>query len=110
MRAMIQCIHENNQENLSFPSKEKELQALCDSLGISNSAKTEISIGTVHNDERMTTLLSGKTVNLDELNFLIKRLDSFDQNELTTFFAAAYAEKAETMTELKLTQPIEYRR
>ncbi|WP_312645154.1 antirestriction protein ArdA [Hydrogenoanaerobacterium sp.] len=100
MRAMIQCIHENNHRNLTFPSKEKELQILCDSLGISNTAKTEIKIGTVHNDERMTTLLSGKTVNLDELNFLTKRLDSFDQNELTTFFAVAYAEKTEIMSEL----------
>jgi hypothetical protein len=48
----------------------------------------------------LSTLLSDKTVNLDELNFLMKRLDSFDQKELATFYAAAYAEKAETMTEL----------
>ncbi len=100
MRAMIQCIHENNHQNLTFPSKEKELQILCDSLGVSNMAKIKIKIGTVHNDEKMTALLSGKTVNLDELNFLTKRLDSFDQNELTTFFAVAYAEKAKTMPEL----------
>lgn len=97
---MIQCIHENNHQNLAFPSKEKELQILCDSLGIANTAKTEITIGTVHNDEKMTALLSGKTVNLDELNFLTKRLDSFDKNELTTFFAVAYAEKTEIMSEL----------
>ena len=73
---------------------------LCDSLGITNTAKTEIKIGTVHNDESLSALLSNKTVNIDELNFLIKRLDSFDQNELATFYAAAHAEKAETMTEL----------
>lgn len=62
--------------------------------------KTEAEIGTVHNDERLPTLLSHQTVNLDELNFLMKRLDSFNQNELAIFFAAAYAEKAETMIEL----------
>ena len=100
MRAMIQCIHENKYQNLTFPSKEKELNILCDSLGVVNTAKTEVEIGTVHNDERLSTLLSHQTVNLDELNFLMKRLDSFNQNELATFFAAAYAEKAETMTEL----------
>ena len=100
MRAMIQCMHENNYQNLTFPSKEKELQILCDSLGVANTAKTEIKIGTVHNDERLSALLSHQTVNLDELNFLMKRLDSFDQNELATFYATAYAEKAETMTEL----------
>ena len=97
---MIQCIHENNHRNLTFPSKEKELQILCDSLGIANTAKTEITIGTVHNDEKMTALLSGKMVNLDELNFLTKRLDSFDQNEHTTFFAVSYAERSKTMSEL----------
>jgi len=100
MRAMIQCMHENNHQNLTFPGKEKELQILCDCLGIANTAKTEIKIGTVHNDERLSALLSDQTVKLDELNFLMKRLDSFDQNEIATFYAAAYAEKAETITEL----------
>lgn len=100
MRAMIRCMHENNYQNLAFPSKEKELQILCDSLGVANTTKTEIKIGSVHNNERLSTLLSDKTVTLDELNFLMKRLDSFDQKELATFYAAAYAEKAETMTEL----------
>lgn len=100
MRAMIHCIHENKYQNLTFPSKEKELNILCDSLCVVNTAKTEVEIGTVHNDERLSTLLSHQTVNFDELNFLMKRLDSFNQNELATFFAAAYAEKAETMTEL----------
>ena len=48
MRAMIQCMHENNYQNLAFPSKEKELQILCDSLGVANTTKTEIKIGSVH--------------------------------------------------------------
>jgi len=100
MRAMIQCMHENNYYNLTFHSKEKELQVLCDGLGIANTAKTEIKIGNVHNDERLSALLLEQTVNLDQLNFLMKRLDSFDQKELATFYAAAYAEKAKTMTEL----------
>ena len=85
MRAMIQCMHENNYQNLTFPSKEKELQILCDSLGIGNTAKTVITVRNVHNDEKLSNLLSGKTVNIDELNFLMKRLDSFDQKELVTF-------------------------
>ncbi len=80
MRAMIQVMHENNYHNLTFPSKEKELLILCYSLGVANTAKTEVEISTVHNDERLSALLSHQTVNLDELNFLMKRLDSFDQN------------------------------
>ncbi|WP_326907640.1 hypothetical protein [Sedimentibacter sp. MB31-C6] len=96
MRTMIQCMHESNYYNLAFPSKEKELQVLCDSLGIANTAKTEIKISAVHNDERLSALLFEQTVNLDQLNFLMKRLDSFDQKELATFYAAAYAEKTKT--------------
>ena len=74
---MIQCVYENNYRNLGFPSKEKELHLLRDSLGIANTAKTEIQMGTVYNDEKTTALLSDKTVNLDELNFFAKRLDGY---------------------------------
>ncbi len=93
MRAMIQCMHENKYQNLTFPSKEKELQILCDSLGIGNNTKTEITVRNVHNDEKLSTLLSDKTVNLDELNLQVKRLDSFNQNELAICTAAACTEK-----------------
>lgn len=85
MRAMIQCMHENNYQNITFPSGEKELQVLCDSLGIGNSAKTVIKIGTVHNDETLSTLLFDKTVNLDELNFLMKRLTASTKRSLPPF-------------------------
>ncbi|GEM_PF-6434782 len=106
MRAIIECIYKSNYQNSSFPSKEKELQILCDSLGIANTSKTEIKIGKVHNDEKMTALLSGKTVNLDELNFLAKRLDSFDANKLTTFYAVAYAESLKGLINLPLTPTV----
>jgi len=60
MRAMIQCMHENNYQNLTFPIKEKELQILCDSLVIANTTETVIKIGNIHNDERLSALLSDK--------------------------------------------------
>lgn len=100
MRTMLQFIHGENYRNHAFPSREKELQILCDSLEIPNTAETRLQIATAYDDERMNTLFSGKTVNLDKLNFLAKRLDSFDANELTTFYAAASAEKLEDMDSL----------
>lgn len=100
MRTMFQFIYGENYSNHAFPSGEKELQILCDSLDIPNTAETQLQIATAYDNERMNTLFSGKTVNLDKLNFLAKRLDSFDANELTTFYAAASAEKLEDMDSL----------
>lgn len=100
MRVMIQCIHEGNYRNLAFPCQEKELQILCDSFEIVNTAETETTIGTVHNDERLAVLLTGKTVNLDELNYLMKRLDSFDDGEMNTFCAAAEGLKLSTLKDM----------
>ncbi|MFV0239255.1 MAG: antirestriction protein ArdA [Lacrimispora sphenoides] len=100
MQTMLQFIHGENYRNHAFPSEEKELQILCDSFDIPNTVETQLQIVTAYNDERMNALLSGKTVNLDKLNFLIKRLDSFDANELTTFYATTSAEKMEDMNSL----------
>ncbi|WP_066460132.1 peptidoglycan DD-metalloendopeptidase family protein [Anaerotruncus rubiinfantis] len=100
MRVMMQCIRENNHSNLRFPCTEKELQILCDSLGVRNTAKTEVHIDIVHDDARLAALLSGKTVNLDELNYFMKRMDSFDEGERNTFHAAAAGQKLSTLREM----------
>jgi hypothetical protein len=50
-------------------------------------------------DENLSKLLRGKACNIDELDFLTKRLDSFDSRELLTYYAAIAANKAETMAE-----------
>jgi hypothetical protein len=100
MRTMLQFIYGDNYRNHAFPSGEKELQILCDSLDIPNTTETQLQIAIAYDNERLNALLTGKTMNLDKLNFLAKRLDSFDANELTTFYAAASAEKLEDMDSL----------
>lgn len=35
-------------------------------------------------DERFSNILADKNVNIDELNYLMKRLDSFDSREMET--------------------------
>ena len=54
----------------------------------------------VYLDDRADALLKDKTVNLDKLNYLAKRLDSFDAKELTTFYAVADGEKLENIDSL----------
>lgn len=100
MRVMMQCIHETHRGNLILPCTEKELQIFCDSLEVSNTAKTEVNIGAVYNDAKMEALLSGKTVNLNELNYFMKRLDSFDEGEWNTFRAVAAGRKLSTLRDM----------
>lgn len=90
---MIQLNHRENDRNLSLPCTEKELQIFCDSLGTPNDADTKIRVGHSHNNPKVDELLAGKEVRLDELNYLMKRLDSFDEGEMNTFCAAASGQK-----------------
>ena len=46
------------------------------------------------------SMLSAKDINLDELNFLAKRLDSFTDDELEQFYVASEHENIKTLKEL----------
>src|SRR5699024_533394 len=48
----------------------------------------------------MNEVLKGKECNVDELNFLFKRMDSFDTKERKKFLASAFAKKPKTIAEL----------
>jgi hypothetical protein len=51
-----------------------------------------------HPDE--LSLLEGKDVNLDELNYLSKQLDSFTEDELMQFFVALEYQKADNLKDM----------
>ena len=46
---------------------------------------------------KQLSALNGSAVNLDELNYLAKRLDSFDEGEIQQFYVALDHEKARTL-------------
>lgn len=100
MRTMIQLNHGENYRNLSLPCTEKELQIFCDSLGVPNDAVTQIHVDHSHNNPQVDDLLAGKEVRLDELNFLMKRLDSFDEGEMNTFYATARGQKLSSLKDM----------
>ncbi|MFV0516526.1 MAG: antirestriction protein ArdA [Aminipila sp.] len=83
-----------------IPCNEEEIDKLCEDLDISNNSQTSITVDSVYMDDRANVLLGGKTVNLDKLNYLAKRLDSFGKSELTTFYAVAYGEKLDDIDSL----------
>lgn len=83
----------NDLTGLELPCSEEQIDKLCEVLGIPNNSQAVITVDSVYMDDRANGLLQNQTYNLDKLNYLAKRLDSFDKNELTTFYAVAYNEK-----------------
>ena len=70
--------------NVIFPCSEAEYQATCEELALKD------NYAFVRDVVAPKTLAFKKDtfVNLDEINYLAKRMDSFDQKELFSFFAA----------------------
>lgn len=91
---------QNSTTGFTIPCTEKQIDKLCEVLGIPNNSQTVITVDSVYMDDRANSLLKDKTVNLDKLNYLAKRLDSFDAKEMTTFYAVAYGEKLDNIDSL----------
>lgn len=98
MRIVIKNPISDKTENLWFPCNREDLEQACERMGIPISSG-ENCLVVDSSDENLSKLLRGKACNIDELDFLTKRLDSFDSRELLTFYAAIAANKAETMAE-----------
>lgn len=90
----------NGMTGLKLPCREEKLVEFCKNLDVLNNSNTEVTVDYVYLNDRANELLSGRTYNLDKLNYLAKRLDSFDKSELTTFYAVAYSEKTESIDSL----------
>lgn len=85
---------------LELPCREERIAEFCKAVGIPNTSATEVAVEGVYPSDRANILLKDKTFNLDKLNYLAKRLDSFDGNEMTTFYAVAYGEKLDNIDSL----------
>ncbi len=91
----------NEREDLLWlPCEERVLQNFCNKMDIPNTAKTEIEVIEVYNDEKLSEILSNKSVKLDELNFFFKFHEGMSDRERQIFYAVADAKKPETMKEL----------
>jgi len=84
----------------NFPYDESEISNVYNQLDIEISAAHNCYIEEVVYDSDMNEVLKGKECNIDELNFLFKRMDSFDTKERKIFFASAFTENPETIAEL----------
>lgn len=70
--------------NVKFPCTESEYQAACREL----ESKDNYAFVKDVVEPKVLAFKKDTFVNLDEINYLAKRMDSFDQKELFSFFAA----------------------
>lgn len=70
--------------NVKFPCAESEYQAACRELELKDNYAFVRDVV----EPKALSLKKDTFVNLDEINYLAKKMDSFDQKELFSFFAA----------------------
>lgn len=97
-------IKKSNGENektrtIWFPIEEENLDKICSELGIEMTTASNCYIENSM-DRNFLNILHDKNCNIDELNYLMKRLDGFSQKEIERFYAASFAENPKTMAEL----------
>ena len=85
----IELVLQNDgvKRNVIFPCTESEYQTTCKELELKDNYAFVRDVV----EPKALALKKDTFVNLDEINYLAKRMDSFDQKELFSFFAAVEA-------------------
>lgn len=74
-------------KRIRFPCEEEKLYEISKELGIEMTTKASCLIVN-SSSEDFLKILEDKHCNIDELNYLMKRMDSFNQKERKEFYAA----------------------
>ncbi|MBU5310482.1 antirestriction protein ArdA [Tissierella carlieri] len=101
MNITIKKLNRENEKTRTiwFPIEEENLDRICNELGIEMTTASNCYIENSM-DRNFLNILHNKNCNIDELNYLMKRLDGFSQKEIERFYAASFAENPKTMGEL----------
>ena len=89
----------NSQTNLRFPCTEKEMRAALGRIHAENITPLELYAAEVAFPEELR-FLQDRFVDLDEVNFLAKRMDSFSGDEEYRFYEALKSEGFDTVPDL----------
>lgn len=79
--------------SIPFPIEMDRYEDVLDilkAMDIGDALKADCGINRIQTTVPILELLEGQKVNIDELDYLCKRLDSFDKNEIAQFQAEAY--------------------
>lgn len=98
---MIRIIanHFDHSVEMEFPENETVLFTKCMEIHVADDFPPIVTAEEVLEPRELSTLVN-KEINLDELNFLAKRLDSFTDKEMTQFFTAANYESMSNLKDL----------
>ena len=89
--------HNDNYADIEFPCSEAYLSATLMAIHVDDLSSTTQYISAITEPNELS-FLKDKMINLDEINYLAKRMDSFFGVEETQFFEAI---KLEHFTEMK---------
>ncbi len=89
----------DKRKTIWLPMEEDKLEEVCNELGIEMTRESNCYIESSM-DERFLNILEDKNVNIDELNYLMKRFDGFSQKEIEKFYAAAFTEEPKSIAGL----------
>ena len=90
---------DNKLKTIWLPMEEEELEQVCNELGIEMTTEPNCYIESSR-DERFSNIMDDKNINIDELNYLMKRFDGLSPREIEKFYAASFAEEAKSMADL----------
>lgn len=89
----------NRFAEIEFPCTDTELQQKLTEVRPTDTSPDEIFVQAVHHPT-MLSMLEDQFLNMDEVNFLAKRMDSFTYDELLQFYAAAQYEQLQSPKDL----------
>ena len=96
--ATISC--NNKTTEIEFPINDDRLEQILQEAELPTDTTLQLfATENIQHPEQLS-LLRGSVLNLDELNYLAKRLDSFDERELLQFYAALEQNKTQVLKEL----------
>lgn len=74
---------------IEFPALENELVKTLAGIGVGITTEKNCLVEQISGDGNSLQSLVGQCINADEMQYLAKRMDSFDKNEMQTFYAMA---------------------
>ena len=88
--------YNGNSVNIDFPVSDEMLNVILENSEMPTDTTQLFFVEDVHYPLELSAL-NARNVNLDELNFLARRLDSFTEEEIEQFFAATEHENAQSL-------------
>ena len=91
--------YNGNSADIDFPVSDEMLNVILENSEMPTDTTLPFFVEDIHYPLELSAL-NAQTVNLDELNFLARRLDSFTEEEIEQFFAATEHENAQSLKDM----------